>query len=340
VTAVSPSIRILLPCPPRTKERAWGDYYFGHSLGEALGRLGCKVRYAYGYKRKRFLARWWTLLRRTVRLGEVELVIRGRREHRRLPHKRALMWLISQSDSLTDEELGGYDHVFVASPQFQRRISDRCNSSSVLLQCTDATRFSPGLAPGKGRVLFVGNRRDYAPRDIVAWAVEAGFDVEVWGKDWEGVVDDRALAGLHVENAELAEHYRAAGAVLNDHTQDMRANGFVSNRIYDVLACATPILTEDMAGIDPELRPYLYLYRSRDDVAGLLSRALSEPGTMQDARRKLAESIREKHSFDARARTILGLLSGRPAQAATQRDKSREVMPEGSSNPRTKECLQ
>lgn len=331
----SMKIRILLPCPPRTKERAWGDYYFGHSLGDALVRLGCKVSYAY--KHKGIFSRWWTLLRRLMAVNEIELVIRGRREHRPLARKRAAMWLISQPDSLTDGELRGYEHVFVASPEFHGRIAARCNASSVLLQCTDATRFAPAEAREDGarigRVLFVGNRRDYAPRPIVDWAIRAGFDVEVWGRGWKGVVGESNLGGLHVENAELAAHYRAASVVLNDHTQDMRDNGFVSNRIYDVLACATPILTEEMEGIDPELRPHLYLYRTPDDVGRQLARALSERAARRGARLQLARTVRDRHSFDARARAILSVLSEHRARAVRADGLTAAAVPGRSAAP-------
>ena len=58
----------------------------------------------------------------------------------------------------------------------------------------------------------------------------------------------------HVPNAELAPLYASAGVVLNDHWPDMRRAGFVSNRVFDAVACGARVVTDDLAGIE-ELFP-------------------------------------------------------------------------------------
>jgi hypothetical protein len=258
--------------------------------------------------RRSLLARGLDYLQRLVRRKEIEFVLRGKPEHRPMPGKRAVMWLISQADSLTDAELRLYDHVFVASQPFLAQVAARCRSSSLLLQCTDADRFSPGDRAGGDAVLFVGNRRAYAPRPVVQAALDAGVRPVVWGKGWDGVLPDGVFAGEHVANEDLHRHYRKAAVVLNDHTDDMLKNGFVSNRVYDVLACGAAILTEDMPGIPDDLRPHMLLYRTAADVGPAIARALDQAQSGSEDRLRVARHVRQSHGFAARAKDILTML--------------------------------
>lgn len=311
-------LRLLLPCPPRTAKRAWGDWYFGHSLGAALERLGCSVRYSY--RRDSILTRALSRVIRRFRRDEVELVIRGKRVWTPIPGKPCVVWIISQSDSVTEDELRDYAYVFVASPVFLSRIAGACGGASLLYQCTDADRFAP---PEEGaerrRILFVGNRRDYAPREIVQTAIAAGHDVEVWGRGWDTVLPGGHYAGLHIENAALARHYGGAQAVLNDHTEDMRADGFVSNRVYDVLACGTPLLTERMSGLPEGFAEMLLLYGDEDEFLARMDELQAAAAPMTRRLRAFADHVRAEHSFDARAREIFDVIAKLSGQSVPLR---------------------
>lgn len=240
---------------------------------------------------------------------EYELVIRGKQTWRPLPGKRAAIWVISSSDTIDIHELQSYAHAFIASETFLNRTSGQLASASLLLQCTDGTRFGPRESAGEQPCLFVGNRRKGIPRKVVEAALGAGRDVEVWGRGWTDAIAPELLAGQHIENSELADRYRGARAVLNDHTPAMLADGFASNRVYDVVACATPLVTEDMEGIPSELRPHLFLYGSLDEVDESVETAL-ESGPEEEALRvALAHHVLQEHTFDQRAGEILNTLA-------------------------------
>lgn len=315
VEAIRPTVRLLLPCPPRDRERAWGDYYFGNSLGESLRRAGFSVRFSYAYKGR--LKRAWDYLRRVFARNEIEFAIRGKALVKPAIGKRRLLWVISQPDALNLAELASFDHVFVASPTFHNQIAGYCKASSVLHQCTDATRFVPSDLPQSGRALFVGNRRDYAPRPIVQAALDAGCGVEVWGRGWEEIVPDDCYSGIHIENTELPRYYGTASVLLNDHVDDMRREGFVSNRVYDGLACATLVLTEEMPGIPEDLRPHLSLYESFDEAGAKAAVMLTHRDADRDTRLATAEHVRRNHSFDSRITMIAAVITDLFAPALT-----------------------
>ena len=43
--------------------------------------------------------------------------------------------------------------------------------------------------------------------------------------------------------------YSSVGVLLNDHWQSMHEWGFVSNRLFDALACETPVISDDLPEI-------------------------------------------------------------------------------------------
>lgn len=57
----------------------------------------------------------------------------------------------------------------------------------------------------------------------------------------------------------------SADILLNDHWEDMREKGFVSNRIYDGLACGAFILT-DMVKAMGELREFVQTYETPEEL--------------------------------------------------------------------------
>lgn len=67
--------------------------------------------------------------------------------------------------------------------------------------------------------------------------------VDLWS-DWHGLVPDEYIKGEYFPNESLAELYASATVVLNDHRPDMAAKGFMSNRVFDVLASGAALVTD------------------------------------------------------------------------------------------------
>jgi spore maturation protein CgeB len=84
----------------------------------------------------------------------------------------------------------------------------------------------------------------------------------------------------------------------------MRAEGFLSNRLYDALACGAFVVSDDVEGIETEFDGAVAVYRVRDELEPLIARYLADPA----ARRAQAEHGRrivlERHTFDRRATTL------------------------------------
>lgn len=313
MTAANPArrltFRLRLPCGP-PGENVWGDFYFARSLAQALERRGHGVNFDFARKG---LGLRWLVGRVAGKPADVDLILRGKVAYRRRRGRPAIMWLYSNADSVTDGELAAMDHVLVASRSHAARLAARgLTNVSEMLQCTDATLFSPDRArPDRATdCLFVGNRRDF-DRPAVAYALRAGLPLAVWGRRWEGHLPDGVLRGRHIANEDLGSYYASARVVLNDHTPDMAANGFMSNRAYDVMASGAPLVTDLAAELPEDLAAGVYGFTDAESFRDAVARAMAEGAALRDRRRALADHVRREHSFDARARVIEGL-----AQAA------------------------
>jgi spore maturation protein CgeB len=294
--------RLRLPCPPPERTR-WGDYYFARSLADALERRGHRVLMDYMRKRP-WLHRVGSLFS-TFR-PDVDLILRGKIAFDPHPARPTIMWLISNANTLTTAEIAGASHVFVASTRYAARLAEQgFRHASVLLQCTDSTVFFPDRRSEAHRThcLIVANRREFE-RPAVTYALQAGVPLSVWGRNWGATLPEGVLVGTHIDNADLGMFYASADIVLNDHTPDMLENHFTSNRAYDVLACGVPLITDGAEDLPEEIAGSVYGFKDYGSFLAAYRAATAETEARRAGRRALAEVVRTRHSFDARARVI------------------------------------
>lgn len=288
------SVKIAAPAGPEGD--GWGDVHFAAELAGALERLGQRVR----------VDRRDAHVRDDDGADDVTLVVRGLDRVPPNPASVNLLWVISHPDDVADTELRSFDAAFAAGPVWAAAAAERSGVPvRTLLQATDPTVFRPTspTGPDVGRVVFVGSTRGTS-RPVVSDAVALGADLRVHGPGWESVVPESMRGAPALTRAEVAASYASARVVLNDHWPDMAAGGFVSNRVFDVLASGGVVVTDPVAGLGDVLDvPTLAVARSRDDLATVLDPTHAWP--TPDERAAVAARIAAEHSFDARAAVLL-----------------------------------
>lgn len=273
----------------------WGDTHFCRRLAVALRRLGQTVAVDH---REAFD-------RPTGTFDDVTLVVRGLTPHLPRPSSINLAWLISHPELMEAAEAASYHRVFAAGPTWAAEKARQWNVRiDPLLQATDPALFHPDRAdPDSGAsVLFVGSARG-GTREIVRQAAAAGLTVTVYGGGWEEHVPSANIAGTYLPNDELGTAYRAAGMVLNDHWPEMRAGGFLSNRLFDAAASGARVVTDEVPGLDGLFGRSVQIARGPEDLRRLAA-DLSVFGDDAE-RRAVAARVHAEHSFDARARVLL-----------------------------------
>ncbi|MGO4679829.1 hypothetical protein AB4078_08085 [Microbacterium sp. 2MCAF23] len=281
--------------PAGTKGESWGDTHFARALAAALERIG---QYAAVDARP-------AAQRSTTEYDDVTLVLRG--PHRIAPPSTGvrLLWIISHPDEITSAELADFDLVFAASRPWAREAAHRFGRPlEPLLQCTDPTRFHPTGARRDGSIVFVGTARGLHRPAVVA-PIAAGLPLRVYGPDWRGYIPAAHIAAAGIANDDLPSRYETAGVVLNDHWPAMRRHGFISNRPYDVLAAGGRVISDEVDGIAQEFEGAVPTFQDGDELVALLTGDLDSLFPDADESARIGAIVRERDSFDARARALL-----------------------------------
>jgi hypothetical protein len=291
---------IAAPADPRA-HAGWGDVHFARGLQLGLQKLGVASRLLYRDSHNSCPP---------PPPGSALLVLRGKYAPpaswlARQPHACKALWLISWPLNPTPAELAAYDQLFVASAQDTPRIASLSGRpTSTLLQATGFQHFGRP-EPASGGLLFVGNTRGVS-RPIVRAFHQADLPLHVIGAGWEqlGLVAEAPS----IANQQLPTRYRQALAVLNDHHQAMADYGYLNNRLFDVLACAVPVITDVAPGCPPELEAAVVRHPSSADPRASLEQAAqirSQPQLLS----RIARHVRQAHSFEARAQQLLAQLT-------------------------------
>jgi spore maturation protein CgeB len=181
----------------------------------------------------------------------------------------------------------------------------------VLLQATDHHRFRP-LPPSAAHahdILAVAKTRD-VPRQIVMDAIAAGLRPAIYGTGWEAFVDPSLIAGDYVPNRELPVLYNSARVVLSDQWDSMRDWGFVSNRLFDVLACGVPVISNAQAAVADLFEGAVLQYRTPSELRTLADGCLTSRAEAVERARRGQQIVLEEHTFDRRAAQFDDLLRG------------------------------
>ncbi len=317
VTVAAPSAKVA----PR-----WGDWHVGEALAGSLRRLGHEVRLQTADSADDLASR----------SCDVQLVLRGLQPVRRTGGQWHVLWIISHPETIDDEELDAADLVLVASQRFADHLRRRTDTPvDVLLQATDHRRFRPHPVDPAHRhnVTIVAKTRDVL-RPVGADALAAGLRPRIYGGGWQRLVDPALVAADHVDNEVLPIVYSSAGVVLNDHWRTMRAWGFVSNRLFDVLACGTPAISDPVDGLEELFDGAVLEYATPSELRVLVYDVLADPAGARQRVERGRKVVLANHTFDHRVRQLIDSLarcapSGwRPRQPRSGNDR---VMPEGET---------
>jgi O-antigen biosynthesis protein len=301
-----PKVALRIGPPNRTIADQWGDTHFARAFARSLHRNGFATDITV-------LPEWDGPARQDA---DIVIHLRGLTPYSPQPAHLNVLWIISHPDEVSAVECERFDLVLVASEPFARLLRDKVDVPvEVLLQATDPSLFAPSPRPElMSDLLFVGNSRRQR-RPAVAWAVERGLPLTLYGADWDDIVGADLIAGTHVPNHDLPALYSSASIVLNDHWPDMAAHGFISNRIFDALAAGTLVISDPVEGLEDLLGDAVPTFSDADELENLVRHFLAERDDRAQRVQQGMEHVREHHTFDARAarftELITPLLAGR-----------------------------
>jgi hypothetical protein len=291
-------VRMTVAAPSARVAHRWGDWHLAEGLGRSLRRKGHSVHLR-------------TLGDDVERFADIDLVLRGASPVPRVDPARRVLWVISHPENLEISECDEADLVVVASDQFAATLRDRTSTPvEVLHQATDPERFTRRVpVPEHSHAVAIVAMTRHVFRPSVRYALDAGLRPAIYGSDWREFVDPGLIAAPFVHNHHLPTVYSSVGLLLNDHWDAMRAWGFISNRLYDSLACGTPIISDHMPEIDATFDGAVRTYTDAESLRAAVDLTLDDPVAAHRRADEGRRLVLARHTFDHRADELLALMA-------------------------------
>ncbi len=294
------TVAITTATPSRKIAPVSGDWHYAGLFADALRRAGHSPRLSTIDEADGL----------ADRSCDLRVVLRGLEPVRRTPGQRHVLWVISHPEALEAAECDAADLVVVASHRYATHLRTLTDTPvEVLLQATDPGHFRP-VTPStahRHRVTVVANTRGFS-RAAVADAIAGGLGPAVHGSGWEGLVAPSAICADYVPFESLPTVYASAEVVLNDHWETMRRWGFLSNRLFDVLACGTPVVSDDLPEVHEVFGDLVPTWETPDQLRDVVVSLLADPRRTAERVAAARALVLGTHTMDHRVAELTELL--------------------------------
>lgn len=288
---------------PNTQEkRQWSDYAFANSLKKYLEELGYYVAVESRDE--------WE----TKEAADVVIALRGWLAY--YPDRRNkdciyILWNLSHSSTITDEEYNAYDVVCTGSEKetYVRALRERLKVQvKTLPMCVDTKIFYPDEGNDGEKMydwVFVGNSRD-VERKSVSWSIKYNFPIKIWGGNWERFIPEskKYVVSDCISNDNLPELYRSAKVTVDDHRDDMIENGFMNTRVLEALACGLPIISDYSETLEKQFGDSVLYYRNEEEFVEQAHKVFEDYEKIKEKTLRQWPKIQKKYSFEASAKKL------------------------------------
>ena len=292
---------IIQICAPSGEDsKLWGDTHFANEIARSLTNLDQEVSIIFRDEN----------IEKVIRPNSIILNLRGLMPLETIPGHINLIWIISHPSQISKYELKKYDFIFAASEKWAESRSKIWNIPvTPLLQATNPDLFKPVMNKSNPseKFLFIGNTRGKF-RKIVKVASKSTKDFRVIGTGWEKYLNNEKIKSRFVANERLAFEYQDSEFVLADHWPDMAKDGFISNRLFDVVATGTKVISDKVPGSKEIFGSALVEFENETELNKLLTSDLGSKFGSSNEIAVIAEQIRSVHNFDNRMSDLLQLI--------------------------------
>lgn len=282
--------------PDDETKKFWGDQHFAAAMKKEFEKHGYQANVVPR-------DRWYDRSK-----AKYIIVLRGTKPCYRSVRdgRKYIMWNISHPEDVSIHEYNMYDYVFFASEKMKRELGPQIQpESGVLLQCVDDEVMTcEEHRDKKYDLLFVGNSR-HIFRPILRDLLPTEHRLSVYGRHWEEFPVKDYVVNDYMDNDKVGQAYHDAKILLNDHWDDMRECGIISNRIFDALAVGAFVISDDIPEIDEVFEGAVVTYQTKDDLKEKIDYYLEH----ESEREKMAQSGKEivlrEHTFSKRCNEII-----------------------------------
>lgn len=231
-----------------------------------------------------------------------------------------VIWIHSHPDWITSDLLKKYDKIFCLSSQFIKKINSWGYNAELLI---GGSSKRPLKSNQKYDIVFVANGKGSNGRKIIRDLGDLNrlpYNLKIWGEGWEGILPEKFYGGMYYNNEDLGKLYASSLICLNDHHDDMRKNGFINPRIFDVLSSGGFCISDNLIGLEKIFEDCVPRYETFEELRNLIDYYISNfrerEKLMQRGRKialsysykKMARQLVESIKSEIRSRSKIGIL--------------------------------
>ncbi|MBI9077608.1 MAG: glycosyltransferase [Desulfatibacillum sp.] len=274
-------------CDPAMR-RMWGDHWVKEELSIEFRKLG---------------------LTTSDRNPDIILQLFGSPPKKLPENTYNIVWVYSHPDMINPRNIRPFDKITCAAVSFISKLdSFGYLNSEFMPACTSKTPFKAELIHD---MIFLGNARRSRSdgRKVVMDMRTTNLDFKVWGNLWEQLLPSENYGGLYWDYERLEELYASARITLNDHHPDMAREGFISNKVFDILASGGFLISQANTGLKSVFGDSVPQYETPDQLKKLASYYLNNP-PQREALMQQGQKIALSHTYRKCAEQFLSGLRG------------------------------
>lgn len=285
--------------PDDETKKYWGDQHFAMAMKKEFEKLGYKANVVPR-------DRWFDRSK-----AKYTVVLRGTKPY--FPSvnegRKYIMWNISHPDEVTIDEYNLYDYVYFASTRMKNEIGPKITcESGVLLQCVDDEVMNYEDKDKKEyELLFVGNSR-LMYRRILKDLLPTEHKLSVYGREWEEFPVSEYVVSDYIDNDKVGQAYHDAKILLNDHWDDMRHFGIISNRVFDALAVGAFVVSDYLPEIDEVFDGAVITYKTKEELKEKIDYYLENDEEREKLALKGKEIVLNGHTFKDRCKSVVEMI--------------------------------
>jgi Glycosyl transferases group 1 len=211
--------------------------------------------------------------------------------------------------------ISGYTHFCAIQKGVLQKICLQNNSRYLFLNT--ALSFDPHPDPAIARkydICFIGIPSSYRIQNLEK-IVAAGFSCVIAGSGWDmydGPLNSCIVNRTWTDSMQAETILSAASIGINLSVEEpfCRDDVHISPRVYDILACKTVLLTEDVPLIKDALRDCTYFtFSSTGDCIGKIRHILDNIQLLQESLSKNFDSVITRHTYRNRIQELIEFVS-------------------------------
>jgi len=223
-------------------------------------------------------------------------------------NKRAVnVVYIRDFDSMYPEELDAFDGIATASRDFFNYVIGAGYAAVYLPEFTDPSVFYP--APREDLVrdlLYVGDNDRYS--QAIAAAMDAELPVEIYGRFWNGNVEDNYIKGEYIHDNDLSAYFSSAKINLVNVSAHESELGIIPSRVYDIASSKGFMIAPYNRAIEEVFGDAIPMFSNAEELKALYEEYINNPEARAEKAEKAYRIAVSEYNVDAFVQRLNGLV--------------------------------